>query len=182
MNLSNALTLLRILLIPLILIFLGLNTKFSILFAVVLFLVAVITDFFDGYLARKNMIVTDLGKVFDPLSDKILVISILIYFATIDILWYPLIILILTREIAVTSLRVVLAQEGKDVSARKSGNAKVVIQYVSIFAVMILLMFESETTLSIAMISNILFSFVTLMTLYSGFEYFSKSGKIFRNV
>ena len=106
MNLPNKLTMLRILLIPVFMVFIEWDSlPGHILWAFVIFVAASLTDFVDGYIARKNNMVTDFGKFMDPLADKILVTAALVYFIPLGLAPAWVVILILAREFLVTSLR-----------------------------------------------------------------------------
>lgn len=133
MNLPNKLTLLRILLVPLFVVFLLIEQiPLSCLWALIVFVLASITDFFDGYIARKYNMVTDFGKFADPLADKILVISAFCCFIEMGIMGAVPVIIVLFREFAVTSVRLVAAAKGTVVAANMWGKAKTVSQMIAI--------------------------------------------------
>lgn len=135
MNLPNKLTLLRIALVPLIVLFMLLRFPLSYLIAYALFGVAAITDHFDGKIARRDKLITDFGKFADPLADKILVISILVVFVKHDLCQAVPLIIILFREFSVTSIRLVAAAQGKVIAANMWGKVKTVCQIVAICVV-----------------------------------------------
>lgn len=135
MNLPNKLTLLRIALVPLIVLFMLLRFPLSYLIAYALFGVAAITDHFDGKIARRDKLITDFGKFADPLADKILVISILVVFVKHDLCQAVPLIIILFREFSVTSIRLVAAARGKVIAANMWGKVKTVCQIVAICVV-----------------------------------------------
>src|SRR5207344_527227 len=109
-TLPNLLSLFRILIIPLLVYLLTFPDRRSALWSAALFVVAAITDYFDGYFARRNKSVSDLGKILDPLADKLMVIAVLIMLTAIDRPGEPsvpawLVVVIITRETAVTVIR-----------------------------------------------------------------------------
>lgn len=125
MNLPNKLTMLRILLIPVFMVFVEWDSlPGHILWAFVIFVAASLTDFVDGYIARKNNMVTDFGKFMDPLADKILVTAALVYFIPLGLAPAWVVILILAREFLVTSLRLIAAGKGIVIAADKWANIK----------------------------------------------------------
>ncbi|MBQ3969286.1 MAG: CDP-diacylglycerol--glycerol-3-phosphate 3-phosphatidyltransferase, partial [Clostridia bacterium] len=138
MNLPNKLTLLRIILVPFFVASILIEElPFHYLIALVIFSVASITDMLDGKIARKYNMVTDFGKFADPLADKILVISAFACFVQLDIINAVFIILVLFREFAVTSIRLVAVENGKVVAANMWGKAKTVSQMTAVIVVLL---------------------------------------------
>lgn len=135
MNLPNKLTMARIVLIPIFMIALLLEFYYA---ALVIFCVAAITDFFDGYLARKHNLVSSFGKIMDPLADKLLVFSALICFIQLEkvSVWAPII--IIAREFFVTSMRVVAVSKGKVIAASWWGKVKTNVQLFAIIGAMLI--------------------------------------------
>ena len=191
MNLPNKITVARILLIPVMIIipFLGLNeivfgdvTKGN-LIVLIIFLVASFTDFLDGYLARKNNLVTTFGKFLDPIADKLLVLSALIMLVEQGIIpaWIPII--IAAREFIVSGIRMLAAGEGNVIAASWLGKVKTVSQMVAIALAFLstntFMQFIDGTLAGGALILNILMSLGMLIsvitTIYSGVDYFIKS-------
>ena len=133
MNLPNKLTMLRILLIPVFMVFVEWDSlPGHILWAFVIFVAASLTDFVDGYIARKNNMVTDFGKFMDPLADKILVTAALVYFIPLGLAPAWVVILILAREFLVTSLRLIAAGKGIVIAADKWGKYKTAVTMITI--------------------------------------------------
>ena len=140
LNLPNMLSLSRVFLMPVILVFLTLRGQFGYIYwvnvgdllAVVVFIIASITDAADGYIARKRHIVTNMGKFIDPLADKILVIAVLI--ALVELQRFPawMVVVIISREFIVSGLRMVAASEVVVIAASKGGKLKTVTQIVGI--------------------------------------------------
>lgn len=135
MNLPNKITIFRIILVPFFIAALLISFPHHYLAAVLLFLLASVTDCVDGKIARKNNLITDFGKFLDPLADKILVISALVCFVGLDICDCVLVIIVLLREFTVTSVRLMAASKGEIVAANIFGKIKTVSQMLAIIAV-----------------------------------------------
>ena len=169
LNLPNALALFRIALAPLMLLFL-VNRDISLFaswhpswldyFAGLIFVIASVTDFFDGFIARKWDQMTKLGAILDPLADKMLVLAGFIGLMIIDRASAWAVFLILSREFFITGLRVVAADEGKNVAASMAGKVKTVVQMIAI-GFLIMNWPYATTLLWIAV----------ALTMYSGYEY-----------
>lgn len=136
MNLPNKLTMTRVVLVPIFMIALLLGFYYA---ALVIFCVAAITDFFDGYLARKYNLISSFGKIMDPLADKLLVFSALTCFIQLDVVsvWAPII--IIAREFFVTSMRVVAVSKGKVIAASWWGKVKTNVQLFAVIGAMLIL-------------------------------------------
>jgi CDP-diacylglycerol--glycerol-3-phosphate 3-phosphatidyltransferase len=138
LNLPNFITLTRILLIPVFVVLFATPTPNRSLSAGFVFVVAAVTDLLDGYLARRNGQVTTLGKLLDPIADKLLVLSALILLVNVDRVSALVAILIIAREVAVTGIRAIAASEGMVIAAETTGKYKMALQVVAI----VLLIFE----------------------------------------
>nr|WP_273545575.1 CDP-diacylglycerol--glycerol-3-phosphate 3-phosphatidyltransferase [Paenibacillus caui] len=184
----NKITLSRIFLIPLMLVFLLIDEKhfytmqwgvYSLpvnqLIAAILFIVAASTDGIDGYLARKNNMVTNLGKLLDPLADKLLVAAVLISLVALGKCDAWIAVVIISREFAVTGLREVALLDGSVIAASKWGKAKTFTQIVAISALM-LNNFPFEW-MHIPF-DDIAIWLAAIITIYSGIDYFVKNKKI----
>ena len=139
MNTHNKLTVLRMLLVPFFmasLLITSLPHRF--LIAAVIFGIASLTDHYDGKLARKNGMITDFGKFLDPLADKVLVLSALVCFVQLGLTGSVVVMIIITREFMVTSVRLVAVESGKVIAANNWGKAKTVSQIVAILVVLVL--------------------------------------------
>ena len=131
MNLPNKLTMLRIILIPVFLVFLLIESiPLHYLWAFITFVVACITDTLDGNIARSRGLITDFGKLMDPLADKLLVMSALVSFITVAGVPVWVVVLILAREFMVTSLRLIAAGKGVVIAADKWGKIKTISQMI----------------------------------------------------
>ena len=131
-NLPNFITLTRILLIPVFVVLFATPTPHRSLSAALVFVVAAVTDLLDGYLARRNGQVTTLGKLLDPIADKLLVLSALILLVNIDRVSALVAILIIAREVAVTGVRAIAAGEGMVIAAETTGKYKMALQVMAI--------------------------------------------------
>jgi CDP-diacylglycerol--glycerol-3-phosphate 3-phosphatidyltransferase len=132
LNLPNMLTLVRILLIPVFVIFFIEPTPDRSLIAAVIFTLAAMTDLLDGYIARRTGQVTKLGKLLDPIADKLLVLSALILLVNIDRVSALVAILVIARELAVTGIRAIAAGERLIIAAETAGKYKMALQVVAI--------------------------------------------------
>ena len=135
-NLPNALTFGRILMIPVCLWFLDQDTAKSGFWAALVFTGAALTDVLDGYLARKLNVVSVLGKLMDPLADKLIVMASLVWMVPMGRIPAWAVILLLAREISVTALRSVAASEGVIISAGQEGKTKTALQMIGIIALL----------------------------------------------
>ena len=169
LNLPNILALFRIALAPLMLwffidranpLFASWHPSWFDYFAGLIFVIASITDFFDGYIARAWNQMTKLGGILDPLADKMLVLAAFLGLLVIDRASAWAVFLILSREFFITGLRVVAVAEGKNVASTMAGKVKTVAQ---MFAIGFLIMNWPYATA--------LLWFAVILTLYSGFEY-----------
>ncbi|MDH3443881.1 MAG: CDP-diacylglycerol--glycerol-3-phosphate 3-phosphatidyltransferase [Deltaproteobacteria bacterium] len=172
-TLPNLLSFLRILIIPVIVYLLTYADRASSLMAAALFLFASITDFFDGYLARRTRSVSDVGKILDPLADKLLVASVLIMLAAMNRPGEPsvpawLVVVILAREIAVTILRGVALTEGIVMQAEKLGKYKFILQSFALCGLLIHFKFWGLDFFAAGMYFLVL---STLVAVWSGVNY-----------
>ena len=160
MNLPNKLTLLRICLIPLCLLLWALGLPIP---AAIKFAVAAITDFFDGYIARKQNIVTVFGKFADPVADKVLVLTAMVFLCADGHLPAWAVSIVAARELLVDGLRLVAAGKGNVIAAGWLGKIKTNLQYFCVIAAMVLPKGHWLTlTLTILM---------AIMTVWSGWQY-----------
>lgn len=172
MNLANKITLARILLVPLVMVFLLTLHEWLALFV---FLLAALTDGLDGYVARKNRLVTNMGKFLDPLADKLLISAVLIVLVQLQRLDAWMATVIICREFAVTGLRLVGAADGLVIAASRMGKLKTVSQIIAI---------------SLLIVNNFPFSYwgiplaagavwlAVILTVVSGIEYFVRNWSV----
>ncbi|SFG48660.1 CDP-diacylglycerol--glycerol-3-phosphate 3-phosphatidyltransferase [Desulfotomaculum arcticum] len=178
MNLPNRLTLLRILMVPVFLAILSLRLPLGDYIAAGVFVLAACTDGLDGYIARKKKMITALGKLLDPLADKLLVSSALIALVEMDRLSGWVAVIIIGREFAVTGLRSLAAAEGVIISASRLGKIKTITQIVAIVA-----MFLRDFPFNLINVpfGNIAMSVAVIFTIWSGMDYFQQAGFLLKS-
>lgn len=132
-NLANNLTLARIAVVPVIVAFLYFPGKISCLLAAFIFAFAALTDLFDGFVARKYKLVTNMGKFLDPLADKLLVSSVLIMLVRLDWVEAWIAVIIICRETTITGLRAIASDLGEVIAADKYGKLKTILQLLALF-------------------------------------------------
>jgi CDP-diacylglycerol--glycerol-3-phosphate 3-phosphatidyltransferase len=141
-TLPNLLSLFRIGIIPVLVYLLTFSDRVSAILAAFLFLIASITDYFDGYLARRNRSVSDLGKILDPLADKLMIIAVLIMLTAMDRPGQPsvpawLVVIIIARETAVTVIRGIALSEGIVMHAEALGKYKFILQAFAVVGLLV---------------------------------------------
>jgi CDP-diacylglycerol--glycerol-3-phosphate 3-phosphatidyltransferase len=187
MNLPNKLTVARMLMIPLFLLFFFWKAvPFHYFWALVMFGLASLTDLLDGRIARSRGLVTDFGKLMDPLADKLLVMSAMICLITADMVSALLVILILAREFLVTAIRQVAAASGKVLAADNWGKLKTVCQMIWICVALLYLQLTAPgfsilrvLVVPVWWVALVLLSLAVLFTVASGVNYFWKNRKLF---
>lgn len=174
MNTPNKLTLLRIVMVPVFMVFQLLSvTKYHLLFALFIFVVASLTDLLDGRLARRNNQVTDFGKLMDPLADKLLVIAALVGFVQLQMCDTWVAMIIIARELLVTSLRAVAKSSGTVIAANIWGKVKTVSQMIAIITTLFLGGLNLPGSYGV-ICHNIGYGFLwiaAIVTILSGIEY-----------
>ena len=165
-NLPNQLTIARIVLIPVFMAILYWGFPGATYVALLVFIIASLTDLFDGKLARKYHLVTDFGKFADPLADKMLVTAAMLWFVEIGKMPAWALAIVICREFAVSGLRMLAADKGRVIAAGWSGKVKTAATMVCV----ILMFFPLADWLNMLCVAVI-----TLTTLYSGVEYFLKN-------
>lgn len=189
MNLPNKLTLLRLLLIPLFLVllafrfdwgtveWLGSSIGIPELIATIIFIIASMTDWLDGYIARRDNLVTNFGKFADPMADKILVASALIMLVELNLAPGWVVAVIIAREFAVTGLRLLLVETGGTVlAAAWPGKIKTVTQML---AIIFLLLNNLPFAWTGIPVGSILLYISLFFTVYSGIDYFYNARFVF---
>lgn len=185
MNLPNKLTLIRVCMVPVFVIFmLAEFVPYRYILALVIFTLASYTDHLDGKIARSQNLITNFGKLMDPLADKILVMSALICFVKLGLASTACVIVIMIREFAVTSIRLVAVEQGKVIPANNWGKAKTISQMVAIITILALqsllqLNLLTNTGGIIQMIGDILMYIATFLTLISGVIYVKSAAYMF---
>lgn len=168
MNLPNKLTLIRIILVPFFIATLLIDFPHHFIVALILFAVASITDCLDGKIARKNNLVTDLGKFLDPLADKILVMSALVCFVALGLSDCIIVIIALFREFTITSVRLMAASKGKVVAANIFGKIKTVTQIIAVTAIFVLQYALELINMGIIPLSNDIYNLLSSLFFIMG--------------
>lgn len=176
MNWPNRLSILRVLCIPAIVGLLYASAPWCHWTAMALFILASLTDFLDGYLARKNGWITDFGKFIDPVADKLLVLS--TFIMLIEKGWFPAwaVVVILARELCIDGLRLIAMTKQKVIAAGKLGKIKTASQ----MGLILLLMVLRKPVFS-SWISAAAAAWVIGITLWSAVDYFLKNRSVFRD-
>lgn len=187
-NIANKITVARIFAAPLYIVIMLVPIPYREFYAALLFVIAASTDFLDGYLARKSKTVTTFGKFLDPLADKLLVSA-----ALITLAWFKLVgplaaFTIISREFAVTGLRVIASGQGQVIAASKLGKIKTFSQIVALTAITLeagLAVGESWlhhlfSYLPIAAIAWVSMAVALALTVLSGLDYFIKNLKVLK--
>ncbi|MFI4992691.1 MAG: CDP-diacylglycerol--glycerol-3-phosphate 3-phosphatidyltransferase [Solirubrobacterales bacterium] len=164
LNLPNVLTVLRIMLVPVLVVALLGNTPAGDVLAAVVFALASLTDFIDGYLARARGSITTFGKLMDPLADKLLIVAALIALVSLHRLAAWVAMVIITRELAVTVLRLGATQAGVVMAASMFGKVKTCLQIAAILAV--IAVHGQPLWVSLLLYTTV------LVTVLSGLDYF----------
>jgi len=154
--------------------------------ASLLFLSASVSDWLDGYIARKMHTVTNLGKILDPLVDKVLVLTALVLFVEKNLVPAWIAIVMLSREFLVTGIRVVAMSKGSVLSATPLGKHKTLSQFVAIILGLMLLVLEELDYARLAILAHVIsetliwiFVWAMFLTLVSGMKYFFEVMKLF---
>lgn len=204
MTTANKITLVRIAMIPFFVVFALMDGVGYQIAALALFCIASFTDFLDGYIARKYNQVTDFGKFVDPLADKLLVTAALVIFVGQGLMASWMVFIILAREFIITSLRNVAAAKGQVMAAAWSGKVKTCVQIAGIILIFLIVIVSTPNGLGVGSgaadaalgviggadgmtaifvsggnplggITNIIGLIMTLVTLYSGYDYLKRN-------
>lgn len=203
MTTANKITLVRILMIPFFVVFAVLGGPKYDTIALILFCLASVTDFLDGYVARKYNQVTDFGKFVDPLADKLLVTAALVIFVERGLFAAWMVFVILAREFIITSLRNVAAAKGQVMAAAWSGKVKTCVQIAGIILIFLYVIVlggavgcpnysDSESAIAVVtlgtgwlanlsdgetlmLLPTVVSWVVTLVTVYSGYDYLHRN-------
>lgn len=176
MNLPNKLSITRIVLIPVLVALMYPQNEVCRILSIIVFAAAAFTDFLDGYIARKNHIVTDFGKFVDPVADKLLVLSALIMLCYRQLMLSWVVCIILGRELCVDGLRMIAVGKGHVIAAGKLGKIKTVSQIVLVLWLMVTQKPVIASPVTDNLIGLVLTVWVAVITLWSGVEYFVKNG------
>ena len=170
MNTANKLTLLRVLMIPVFLVFLYVDLPYGRLIALGIFILASCTDFLDGYIARHYIQITDFGKFMDPLADKVLVLAAMLWFVEAGLMPAWAVLIVVLREFAVSGMRLVAVDNGRVIAAAWSGKIKTATTMVCVCAMLLPIP---------GWLNTVCWALIVATTLYSGCEYFVKNKDVF---
>ena len=173
MTTANKLTILRVALIPVFLLVLYAGFKGSGYAALLIFIIACLTDFADGYIARRYHQITNFGKFMDPLADKMLVMAAMCYFVECGQMPGWALALVLLREFAVSGMRLVAAERGRVIAAAWSGKIKTASTMVGLCVMMLFP--------TVNLVNIICSAVILLTTVYSGVEYFWVNRDVFKD-
>ena len=199
MNLPNKLTVMRMELIPVFLVFmLAESVPHRYLIAAVIFAAASFTDYLDGHIARRDGLVTNFGKLMDPLADKLLVFSALVCFIELEMSSALIVFIILAREFLVTSVRLIAAEQGTVIAADIWGKMKTVSQIVWVLIALTALWLEESWPLFMTVspgasappapvifligLSFVIQTIVVILTVFSGFNYIWKNRSLLGDI
>ncbi len=179
LNVANQLTIVRIVAIPLYLLVLYINRDWSNVLATIIFIIAGLSDYLDGYIARKYSMVTDLGKILDPIADKILVAAALIALIDLDRLFWWVAVIMLARDFTMEALRNLAASKGVIIAAGIWGKLKTTFQMVAIGMITFKI-----TWLGINwnILGQVCMYIALALSLYSAFVYFRDYFKEYGNI
>jgi CDP-diacylglycerol--glycerol-3-phosphate 3-phosphatidyltransferase len=172
-TLPNMLSLFRLLAVPVLIVSLAFGWQVA---GFIIFVAASVSDFFDGYFARKWDLVSDLGILIDTVADKVLVAAALICLVSVGAVSAWIVVVILSREFLVTGLRSLAASRGVLIAAGKSGKVKAIFQYITIS---VLLLHEQLAPLLSGPFTQALLWITVALTLFSGVEYFYNARYLF---
>jgi CDP-diacylglycerol--glycerol-3-phosphate 3-phosphatidyltransferase len=186
MNISNQLTLCRIILSFICIGLILRDTFFSLLVSFIVFILASLTDFLDGFLARKKQIISDLGRLIDPIADKILIIGVFLAFLQLGVVNAWMVSVIMLREFIVTSLRLYSLNKGVVLEAKRWGKHKTfsqILGIILIFIILILFRIAPQNKIFSFFYYRfiiVIMSYIVMITLFSGIYYFWTNRKIIK--
>ena len=179
MNIPNFLTIIRIVLVPVYCVLMYANFPGATIWAAILFTIAALTDLADGYIARKYGLITDFGKVMDPVADKIMVTAAMVVLVDLHRLAAWIVITMLFRDFAVGALRDVAASKGNIIAAGIWGKIKTALQMIALGMIIFYVDLFSMPTYTIGMIVM----YVALAaSIYSGIVYFKQYMNVFKKL
>ncbi len=170
MNWPNRLTLLRVLLIPVCLVFLSIDTPLCQVVALIVLIAAALTDWLDGHLARRWGLITNFGKFLDPVADKLLVLCVMVTLCGLGRFPAWACVIVLFRELAVDGLRLVAVEQGRVIAAGPLGKTKTTLQLLTL----VVYVLKNQPFAPFPM-DSILLAAAMVMTLVSGVDYFVRN-------
>ena len=174
LTLASKITIIRVALIPLIVLLMYLPGQVAAIAAIILFIVASLSDFVDGYIARKYNQVSTFGMFLDPLADKFLVISVMLVLVERGIFPGWAAFAVIARELAVTSLRLFAVEKDRVIAAANSGKLKTAFTMPALVIMMLPVLLPTWLITALWVI-------ILILTLYSGWEYFFKNMDVFKD-
>ena len=190
MNWPNVLTLSRIFFALILVILLNQNALITNVAAALVFAVASITDFYDGYLAKKYGLISDFGKLMDPIADKVLMLAVFAVLAHVGMVAWWMVIVIAAREIAVTVSRLAAMCQGQVLAAERAGKIKTVVQITAVGVILLYLIADQSSLCAswfymaqkvwLSLI-NVLMLLAVILTVVSGAAYFQHKANIEKN-
>jgi len=188
MNIANRITLFRIFATFIFMFFLFVHGLWAKVLSLVVFILAALSDFYDGFIARKKNIVSDFGKLMDPIADKILVLAAFAAFVQMQLIEAWMFVIIFSREILIFSLRLFALSKGKVLAATQAGKHKTFSQMVVVFIILggilfkeIMLEFSTWNPFWESLLRNTIYILMLItvgLTLYSGISYLWKNRQI----
>lgn len=176
MNLPNKISIMRACMIPIIVVLLYIHTSFTRALALIFFIVACLSDFVDGYYARKHNLITDFGKFIDPVADKLLVITTMLMLVELRELSALVVIIVIIRELSVDGLRLaaMTSKNKKVISASSLGKLKTIFQMIAVALYL-------AAPLGINIVNKVFMALAVIFTLISGVDYFIKNKNLLVN-
>ena len=171
---ANKITVLRIIIVPVFMVLMYLGYTY---WALAIYIIACLSDFIDGHIARKYNQVTNFGKFMDPLADKMLVLTAMCYFVDNDTMPGWVVALVLLREFGVSGLRLLAVEQGTVIAAAWSGKIKT---FVTMVALGVLIIVAEPWVPFKDIIPPVCSALIVISTLYSGVEYFIKNAAVFK--
>ena len=176
MTTANKITMLRMVLVPVLVILMYWNFPGHIYWALAVFIIASISDFLDGYIARHCNQVSDFGKFMDPLADKLLLIAAMMIFVEQGYMPGWALLIVVARELAVTGLRLAAVANGRVIAAAWSGKIKTT---VTMFGIVLMLAFGIPKEIS--WLNTLIWVLILITTVWSGCEYFIKNRDVLQH-
>lgn len=178
LNAPNVLTLIRMLVIPVFVLMYFSGLEYWNIIAAVIFIAAAITDWLDGYLARRNNQITNFGKLWDPIADKLLVLAALFVLLAWGRVWFVVILILESRELIMGGVRALAASKGVVIAADKTGKLKTVFQFI---AIILLLLEDWPFAFLPFSLGTVLIWVSAALSVLSCIEYFVKNRELLKD-
>lgn len=183
MNLPNKITTVRVCLVPVFMLAFYLERTEAKVLATIIFIVASLTDFFDGYLARKYNLVTNFGKIMDAIADKVLVCAALVLLTEARRISAIITLIFISREFLISGLRTIAAKEGTVIAAGKTGKLKTATQMTAIILFLLFNPGNPDTFMPVYIVylANIMLYLALGLSVLSAFEYLNAHKALFKD-